>query len=180
MRKILTLLAGLVVAAVPAKADWLERAWSDESVARNGEPAVTLGEDGVLLVLPEATLRDAYAAGLDTRAAVGLFLGRWGQRCSDVIDLDEGHRNLKVQLFLQRAVALEDAAETVQGEILATLLALKKEAEKGRHKLAKTKTLPRVDSVFIVSEKHVDFIIDYVPQGKASCRRPGSDEDAVS
>ena len=181
MRNILTLLAGLMVAATPAKADWLEQAWSDESVAENGAPAVTLGEDGgVLVVLPEATLREAYAAGLNTKAAVGLFLGRWGQRCSDVIDLDQGKKNLKVELFLQRPVALEDASEAVQGEILATLLALKKDAAKRAPKLAKTKVVPRVESVFAVSEKHVDFVIDYVPQGKASCRTPGSEGDAVS
>ncbi|HUH83039.1 MAG TPA: hypothetical protein VLX85_00425 [Stellaceae bacterium] len=170
-----------MVAALPAKADWLERAWSDDSVATNGAPAVTLAANGgVLVVLPEATLREAYAAGLDTKTAVSLFLGRWGQRCSDVLDLEQEKKNIKVELFLQRPVALEDVPKAVQGEILSTLLALKKEAAKGAPKSAKTPPPPPVESVFVVSETHVDFVIDYVPHGKASCRRPGSEGDAVS
>jgi hypothetical protein len=177
MRKIMACIVAGTMAAAPARADWLERAWSEESVMANGDPSVTLGRDGVLLVLPEATLRDAYAAGLDTKAAVRLFLGRWAQRCSDVVDLDQVQSKLKVRLFLQNPVAIEDASEAVQGEILDTLQALKKSAVKGGKKVAKTRVLPRVDNVFVASEDHVDFVIDYFPQGRARCVQPGLDDE---
>src|SRR5260370_17084125 len=105
--------------AAPAHAaDWLEQAWSAESVARTGTPAITLGASAVLLVLPAATLAAAHAAGVSTPEAVRLFVGRYGQRCSAGLDLDRPHPHLRVQLLLQTPVPLEDAGERRQGQIL--------------------------------------------------------------
>ncbi|HEX9489831.1 MAG TPA: hypothetical protein VF930_06070 [Stellaceae bacterium] len=152
--------------AAPAHAaDWLEQAWSAESVARTGTPAITLGASAVLLVLPAATLAAAHAAGVSTPEAVRLFVGRYGQRCSAGLDLDRPHPHLRVQLLLQTPVALEDAGERVQGEILDAL------------ESAKTKPLPRVERLFAVTDAPAEVFIDYVPQRHARCVRPG---DAVS
>ncbi len=156
------LAATLTGAPVPA-ADWLERAWSDEVVGETGTPAITLNESSVLLVLPETALAEAHAAGVSTPDAVRLFVTRYGPHCAGSIDLDRPHQHLKVQLFLQKPAALEDASEDAQGEILDAL------------KSAKTRPLPRVERVFAVSNEHADFFIDYVPERQAHCVRPGDD-----
>src|SRR5690349_3048989 len=160
------LLAALVLAAPAAHAaDWLDKAWSDEAVNKAGAPAITLGASAVLLVLPAQTLAEAHAQGVSTPDAVRLFLGRYGQHCSASLDLDRPHPNLRVQLFLQKPVALEDADERLQGEILDAL------------KTAKTKKLPKVEQLFAVTGAPDEVVIDYVPQRQAHCVRPA---DAVS
>jgi hypothetical protein len=160
------LVAAAAFLAAPAHAaDWLERAWSDEGVGRTGTPAITLSASAVLLVLPEATLAEAHAAGLSTPEAVRRFVARYGQHCSAGLDLDRPHPHLRVQLFVQKPVALEDAGESVQGEILDAL------------KAAKTKPLPRVARLFAVTDAPAEIFIDYVPQRHARCVIPG---DAVS
>lgn len=160
------LLAAMVLAAPAAHAaDWLDEAWSDEAVGKTGAPAITLGASAVLLVLPAATLAEAHAQGVSTPDAVRLFLGRYGQHCSAGLDLDRPHPRLHVQLFLQKPVALEDAGERLQSEVLDAL------------KSAKTKKLPRVDRLFAVTDAPDEVVIDYVPQRQARCVRPG---DAVS
>lgn len=159
----LAYLAAALLAAAPANADWLERAFSGEVVAETGHPAITLGAAGILLVLPEATLQEAHAAGVNTPDAVRLFVQRYGQHCSDVLDLDRSHRHVKVLLFVLRPVALEEASERVQGEILDAL------------KTAKTKPLPRVDSLFVAADEATELFVDYVPERKASCVQPGDE-----
>lgn len=106
MKRVSGLVAALVLAAAPAHADWLERAWSDAAIAKSGSPAITLTATGVLLVLPEATLAEAHAAGVETPQAVQLFLQRYGQHCSAVLDLDLPHQRIKVRLFTLRRVPL--------------------------------------------------------------------------
>src|SRR6185437_13558203 len=77
------LFAALLLAAPAAHAaNWLDDAWSDEAVDKAGAPAITLGASAVLLVLPAATLDEAHAQGVSTPEAVRLFLGRYGQHCS--------------------------------------------------------------------------------------------------
>jgi hypothetical protein len=93
------------------------------------------------------------------------FVARYGQHCSAGLDLDRPHPHLRVQLFVQKPVALEDAGESVQGEILDAL------------KAAKTKKLPRVARLFAVTDAPAEIFIDYVPQRHARCVIPG---DAVS
>ena len=162
--KYLLAAAGLIAAPAHA-ADWLEQAWSDETVARTGMPAITLRASDVLVVLPEKTLSEAHAAGISTSDAVRLFLGRYGQHCSAGLDLDRPHPHLRVQLFLQKPVALEDAGQRLQDEILDAL------------KSARTKPLPRVERLFAVNDAPADVFIDYVPERRAHCVRPS---DAVS
>jgi hypothetical protein len=160
------LFAAMLLAAPAAHAaDWLDEAWSDEAVGKTGTPAITLGASAVLLVLPAATLAEAHAQGVSTPDAVRLFLGRYGQHCSVGLDLDRPHPRLRVQLFLQKPVALEEAGERLQSEILDAL------------KSAKTKKLPRIDRLFAVTDAPDEVVIDYVPQRQARCVRPG---DAVS
>jgi hypothetical protein len=93
--------------AEPARQAWLEDAWSDETVDETGGPAVTLEAGGeVIVVLPAKTLAAARRAGLSTKAAVTRFIERWGQHCSDVLDLDQPHAGLRVVLSLSRATRL--------------------------------------------------------------------------
>jgi hypothetical protein len=164
------LFAALLLAAPAAHAaDWLDDAWSDEAVDKAGAPAITLGASAVLLVLPAATLDEAHAQGVSTPDAVRLFLARYGQHCSANLDLDRPHPNLRVQLFLQKPVALEDAGERLQSEILDAL-----KASKAKNN---TKKLPKVERLFAVTDAPDEVVIDYVPQHQARCVRPG---DAVS
>lgn len=164
------LFTALLIAAPAAHAaDWLDEAWSDEAVDKAGAPAITLGASAVLLVLPEATLAEAHAQGVSTPDAVRLFLGRYGQHCSASLDLDRPHPNLRVQLFLQKPVALEDAGERLQGEILDALKTAKAKN--------KAKKLPTVEQLFAVTDAPDEVVIDYVPQRQARCVSPG---DAVS
>jgi hypothetical protein len=158
----LAYVAATILIAAPAQADWLESAFGDD-VAATGGPAITLDGSGILLVLPEATLQKAHRAGVTTADAVKLLVQRYGQHCSDVLDLDGPHRHVKVQLFLSKPVALEDAPERVQGEILDTL------------KTAKRKPLPRVDSLFVTADDPTELFIDYVPEHRASCVEPGAE-----
>src|SRR6185312_7693079 len=137
------LFAALLLAAPAAHAaNWLDEAWSDEAISKAGTPAITLGASAVLLVLPAATLAEAHAQGVSTPDAVRLFLGRYGQHCSAGLDLDRPHPRLHVQLFLQKPVALEDAGEHLQSEILDALKSTRTD---------KTKKLPRVDRLFAVT-----------------------------
>jgi len=153
--------AALSLIALPARADWLDRAWDGDATARTGAPAITLSHSGVLLVLPEATLAEARAAGVDTQQAVQLFVRRYAQLCSEMLDLDRTHQEVRVTLFTSKPVPLEDATASTQAEILDAL------------KSAGSKKLPRVETLFIVSPEPRDLVIDYVPPRKASCIRPG-------
>jgi hypothetical protein len=161
MLKTVSLVAALLLAAGPARADWLERAWDAASAAKNGAPAVTLTQSGILLVLPEATLAEAHAAGVETPQAVQLFLRRYGQHCSAVLDLDRAHENIRVKLFTLRPVPLEEASERVQGEVLDAL------------KSAGSKHFPRVRDLFVADDQPSELTIDYKPERKANCVRPG-------
>jgi hypothetical protein len=153
--------AAAVVIALPARAGWLEHAASDEMIDAAGMLAVTLSDEGVLLEVPEAVMQEAQTAGVGMAEAARLLVQRHGQRCSDILDLNRPHAHLRVQVFLQRPVALEDAGELVQGEILDAL------------KTAKTKRLPHVNNLFVVAREGAEVFIDYVPGPKAQCVQPG-------
>ncbi len=157
------LLAATLVAAPAPAAVWLERAWGDSAVGETGTPAITLNDSSILLVLPEATLVEAHAAGVSTSDAVRQFVMRYGPHCAGNLDLDRPHQHLKVQLFVEKAVPLEEASERVQGEVLDAL------------KSAKMKPLPRVENLFVVADEHADFFIDYVPERHVRCVRPGDE-----
>jgi hypothetical protein len=146
--------AVLLLISTPAYADWVERAWDAQAVEENRIPAITLGAAGVLLVLPEETLDEAHQAGVSTPQAAEELLKRYGQRCSSIIDLDQPHPHLKVQLFLARRVRLMDAPPEVRGQI-------------GEALTTDGSTAQAPDTLSVTSEKSSDFFIDYVPSGTA-------------
>lgn len=155
-----------LLAAVPAHANWLDDAWTDATVDRTGGPAITLGNDGVILVMPAVTLAAAHAEGVGTKAAVTLFIERYGQHCSDVVDLDR-KQNLHVQFFLSKPVDLNDASEGTQQEVGEALTKISDR---------RVKRPAHVQSLFVVAPEHVDFTVEYVPERKASCVTPGDDD----
>lgn len=62
-----------------ARLDWADEAWSESYISRYGSPAITINATaGVTLVLSEASLYDANAAGLTLERAIAVFLGRYG------------------------------------------------------------------------------------------------------
>ena len=162
-------LALALLYAAPAHADWLDDAWTDASVDRDGGPAVTLNGSGVTLVLPADTLAAARAEGVGTEQAVARFIERYGQHCSDVIDLDR-RQKLSVQLFLSKPVALDDASEATQQEVGDALKTV----------TARGKRPPHVKNLFVTEPSARHLTIDYVPSRKASCVQPGSEGDKIS
>jgi hypothetical protein len=149
----------------PASADWLTKVWPENADPGHGNPAITFSATGVVVVLPEAVLVEARAAGLSTEGAVGAFLGRYAPRmCSTLLDMNEPHGNLRVDLLTQRQVLLDDIDGATQ-EDAATALnhALKNPA---------THSVPRIDRVFVVDQKPLSLLIDYVPNQKVHCVEP--------
>ena len=155
-----------LLAATPAYANWLDDAWTDGTVDRTGGPAITLGGDGVILVMPAVTLAAAHAEGVGTKAAVTLFIERYGQHCSNVIDLNR-KQNLRVQLFLSNPTDLNDASEGTQQEVGDALTKISDR---------RPKRPPHVQSLFVTAPEHLAFSVDYVPERKASCVTPGDDK----
>jgi hypothetical protein len=155
-----------LLATPPAHATWLDDAWTDDTVDRNGGPAITLNNDGVVLVLPAETLAAAHAEGVDTKEAVTLFIERYGQHCSDIVDLNQKQK-LHVQLFLSNPVDLNSASVQTQQEIGETLIKISDR---------QSKRPPHVQSLFVTEREHRDFTVDYVPERKASCVEPGDDK----
>src|SRR5262245_36187659 len=93
-----------------ARADWLDRAWDEDSARKHGHPAVSIAGDTVHIVLPAALLEQAYEEGLTTGQALAGFLDRYGQRCSHLIDLGVPHHRLKTTLSLEGPAAFEALA----------------------------------------------------------------------
>ncbi|HWI27751.1 MAG TPA: hypothetical protein VN668_12330 [Stellaceae bacterium] len=160
MIRIAQCVALLMLISVPAYADWVDRAWDQHAVEENRMPAITLGETGVLLVLPKETLDEAHQAGLSTPQAAERLLQRYGQHCASVIDLNQPHPHLKVQLFLERRVDFRSAPPTVKEEI-------------GEALTAKTGQAEAPDTLSVTSDQSSDFFIDYVPDRTAHCVVPG-------
>ncbi len=157
--RIATYVAAAMLIAGPAHANWLDRAWDAQAVEANLAPAITLGAAGVLLVLPQETLDAAHAEGLSTPDAVQQLVERYGQRCSGVIDLDQPHQHLRVQLFIEKRVAFAAAPESVQGEV--------RDAQKS------PQSAPPPDTLAVTPEQSSELFIDYVPARTAHCITPG-------
>jgi hypothetical protein len=143
----------------PAHASWLDSAWDAQAVEANLAPAITLGAAGVLLVLPQETLDAAHAAGLSISDAVKQLVERYGQHCSDVIDLDQPHQHLRVQLFIAKRVAVAAAPASVQGEV--------------RDALKSRQSAPPPETLAVTPEESSELFIDYVPARTAHCSTPG-------
>jgi hypothetical protein len=165
----LPLLALLV--ANPARADWLTDAWSDGPNAKRGNPAITSNSTGVVtVVLPEAMLAQAQAAGLSPEGAVVAFLGRYAPAmCSSMINMNVPHSHLKVDLLVERPVALRDADAETQDEAAAAL--------NQALKFPTTRSIPHIDRVFVVDQKPRSLSIDYAPDHKAHCMESPQDQN---
>jgi hypothetical protein len=155
-----------VIAVHPASADWLASAWPENALPKNGNPAITFNAAGtVTLVLPEAVLGEAQAAGLSTERAVRAFLGRYAPRsCSSLLDMTVPHANLRVDLLIERPVSLDALDETTQEEAASSLNhALKSQA---------SGSVPRIQRAFMVDQKPLNLSIDYAPDQQIHCAEP--------
>jgi len=157
-----------VIAVHPASADWLTRAWPENAVTNNGNPGITFNATGtVTLVLPDAVLGEAQAAGVSTEHAVGAFLGRYAPRaCSTLLDMTVPHTNLRVDLLIEHPVAPDAIDEATQEDAANTL----NHALKGQTR----RSLPRLERAFIVDQKRLSLSIDYVPDEKVHCVEPAN------
>lgn len=142
--RLLWVLALLLIAS-PAHANWLDDAWTPETMNATGGPAVTLNAQGVILVLPAVTLEEARKAGLSVKEAITAFLDRYSPQCADVLDMNEPHPGLKVALSLERPFD-GDGAE-LDGVLLPGHL-------------------------FVTDDEEARFTVDYVPTRKAVCVVP--------
>jgi hypothetical protein len=75
----------------------------------------------LLTAQPAETLRAAKHAGLTTREAVTQFIERWGQHCSDVLDLDQPHNDLHIKLSLSRPSTIPGLFVTDDKEVDMTI-----------------------------------------------------------
>jgi hypothetical protein len=150
----------------PAHADWLAGAWPADASGRHGSPAITLNQSGaVALVLPDSVLTEAQAAGLSTEGAVSAFLGRYApSMCSDLVDLTVPHAKLKVDLLIQRPVALSDMDDATQNDAAAAL----------NHALASSakRLVPHIEGAFVVDRQRLNLSIDYAPDHRVRCIEP--------
>ena len=165
MRSIwLTLL--MVTFIDPARADWLARAWPENAEPKDGNPAITFSSTGTItVVLPEAILNEARAAGLSTERAVGAFLGRYAPKtCSNLFDMNVPRTNLKVDLMIQREVAPDHIDGPTQEDAAATLNHALRNLTRG--------SVPHIDRVFIVDQEPISLSIDYVPEQTVHCVAP--------
>ena len=157
-------LALLAVSIVnPARADWLADAWSNHE---NGTPAINFSRTGpVTVVLPEEIVAQARATGLSTEGAVSAFLGRYAPPiCSSLIDMNVPHANLKVDFLLEHPVALEDADAATQEDAA--------EALNRALKSPSTRSVPRIQRLFVVDAKPLSLSIGYAPDHKVRCVEP--------
>ena len=157
-----------VIAVHPASADWLTRAWPENAAPKDGNPGITFNATGaVTLVLPEAVLGEAQAAGASTEHAVGAFLGRYAPRaCSTLLDMTVPHTNLRVDLLIEHPVAPDAIDEATQEDAANTLNHALKGQTRG--------SLPRLERAFIVDQKRLSLSIDYVPDEKVHCVEPAN------
>jgi hypothetical protein len=154
------------IAVTPANADWLANAWPQDAFPKNGNPAITFNATGtVTLVLPEAVLGEAQAAGLSIEHAVSAFLGRYAPKtCSNLLDMTVPHTNLRVDLLIERPVALDDLDGTTQDHAAAALNHALKNLAMG--------PVPHIDRAFIVDQNPLNLAIDYLPEQGVHCAEP--------
>jgi hypothetical protein len=157
----LSIVAFIAVAGADvAQASWLDDAWGRDSVRLNGAPAITVHAESVHVVLPVAMLLQAHSEGSTTEIALRDFLERYGQRCSDLLDLNAAHPNLKVRLSLQRPATLTDIDERDAALTLLRDAHLNQPSDDG------------APALFTVSPGHLDLTIDYAPKRRAYCISP--------
>jgi hypothetical protein len=154
------------IAITPANADWLANAWPEDAIPKNGNPAITFSATGTItLVLPQALLGEAHAAGLSVERAVGAFLGRYAPKtCSNLLDMTVPHTNLRVDLLIERPVALNGIDGSAQEDAAAALNHALRNMARG--------PVPHIDRAFIVDQKPLSHAIDYIPEQSVHCAEP--------
>lgn len=150
MRLGLSVVAFCLLGAASARADWLDDLWSDEAVAENGNPAITLRAHDADVVVPAAILDQAYGQGLTSRDVVLAVLRRYGP-CSDLLDLNRTHEHLAVRLFVQREAPHEDSIVAHQDAVIAWA---RREGKAG---------MPRITKAFEVSPGFEVVSLRYTP-----------------
>ena len=110
-------------------------------------------------MLPAASLLQAYEEGFTAERALHDFLDRHGQRCSQLIDLNVPHPDLKVALSLQGRASFEDVAE--RDVVLAALEDAKTSYQAGD-----------IPVLFAVSPVQFEYRINYVPSRQVRCITP--------
>jgi hypothetical protein len=155
-----------VIATTSANADWLANAWPEDAIPKNGNPAITFGATGTItLVLPQAVLGEAQAAGLSVERAVSAFLGRYAPKaCSNLLDMTVPHTNLRVDLLIEHPIALDNIDGSVQEDAATALNHALKNMARG--------PVPHIDRAFIVDQKPLTLAIDYVPEQSVHCAEP--------
>jgi len=155
-----------VIAFTPANADWLANAWPEDVIPKNGNPAITFGATGTItLVLPQAVLGEAQAAGLSVERAVSAFLGRYAPKtCSNLLDMTIPHTNLRVDVLIERPVALDSIDGPAQEDAATALNHALSNMTRG--------PVPHIDRAFIVDQKPLSLAIDYVPEQRVHCAEP--------
>ena len=155
----LAILGLLLCSNAAARADWIGDAWNEDGalVGTYGNPSITVGPDGISIVLTEATLDAAGAANLSPTQTIAAFLGRYGPRfCNSLFDFNVARKNMRVELLIQHSMPLEATSETTGSEVRATMKNLKKlGGSEGLHAVG--------DNVFEVDFKGKYYEIDYVP-----------------
>jgi hypothetical protein len=98
-----TLLFATLISTSPVRADWLDDVWNDEHSSRHGPVAITIhAVNGITIVLPEASINEAQAAGVSPQQAALAFLRKYGpEMCSPIIDLNENKPALTIKLIVQ-------------------------------------------------------------------------------
>jgi hypothetical protein len=158
----------ILVGTGAAASDWLDDAWSDESVRINGNPAISIQSDSISVVLPTATLAAAYEEGVSTENIVRSFLDRYGQRCSDLIELNITHPNIRVELSLQSPTRFEGIP--AKDEVLTTLKNVYINHRAGND----------IPLLFTISPVKYEYWFDYVPTRQVHCIKPREESRPTS
>ncbi|MEK0083930.1 hypothetical protein [Benzoatithermus flavus] len=152
MRLRLSVVAFCLLGVASARADWLDDLWSDEAVAENGNPSITLRAHDADVVVPAAILDAAYSQGSTSRDVVLAILRRYGP-CSDLLDLNRTHEHLTVRLFVQREVPHEDSVVANQDAVIAW-------ARRGGEEKP---GMPRITKAFEVASGFERVVLRYTP-----------------
>lgn len=161
-----------------ARLDWADEAWSESYISRYGSPAITINATaGVTLVLSEASLYDANAAGLTLERAVAVFLGRYGpKQCSHIIDLSKPITGLTVKLLIQREKPLPDASSDTRQGVKDALENADVPDQTARHRQKRYDS----ETVFEVTSEGTIVTFDYMPEKKMQCISPSAPEERES
>jgi hypothetical protein len=159
-----------------ARADWLDDVWS-KSTAQQGNPAITVRPDGVVVVLPAETFRRAFLESRMTPPdVVRAFLDRYSPQCSHVLNLNVAQPNLAVELRIQVATSLDGVSVETQDEMLSAMETVRISPPEGAEPKGATANghaaIPRIAQAFTILPGRSTLSIDYVPEKTVHCVVP--------